>query len=1012
MFANGKYFEPLVHQIKDNVEIIAGEKTEVKATFLSMPIFSSMRCRDPHPEHNLEPQHKGGLLGSLRLLFEKTHRLVHEEAYSQNDHLELATRELRKREGHPIRSLMEYTNILAVDNERDWQQAVVRLEDEGSREQPFIHVPEFWALIINMYTVVTCAPFSPKELRGQNIIHLPPEREDRRMNVKYTALTGALHEFRCRTWVGLLNTIATIEHQIAQDDELSVQLQREDSLFKIVDSKFRLLDRRRWLALTSSESNFKVYVRLFKLVQGDPLSVAYSTRKFWTSRGLAWDLMRFQVQSENLRNTLKDLRREAKISVFKIRNTEDGLRHLREQIILAKRNRIRQRFLYGAVRYHLIDPGGLLFDDDHVYRDAVCNRRMSARAESSLSTATDDARKPLWTTDSTSKLGLPTAPRSRAPSPGASRGIDSAANSQASPVGASVTDEATAADRSSRENQEASIPVGQGSSKLRSRVSFHPAVRKASGKDVVTEASMKVDSRFGMSPTDLVKKTVAPDEKILKRFQLPPPCRPIDLTAGAMSPSRRRSSIDTGSASNIRFRAPRKVSTANDLLLMAPSGDERRLPNRSLTLPGTVLDVEAQKESRGKSNRVRFIRKGHRTSTAVSRESSNVPVVDVRSLRSASNPALPRQQTPHIFKPRAPIRRSMTSRPIAIAPQRLPPLIGETEFLPRHVIQSTVSVERQAGLGLQPVPESGPSGEDRIKMASINPQQPEAQATVASRRDRKDLKGLQPFFEWTITNLTAPGTPTPRESRQSVPYLTQDHSQLPNGQPPLDSDVSAADAARRTIRILFKEMSSEFYVRDDFQIQPSHFANVEPSSFEDVAFILDGGLGGIRLSEQNRNEDSRIRHLKGEIVLSVDAILKCFIGHNNHDEPLIRKIWGTVMTIAKLSTKNLKVSYVTPECSSAANRSRSRTSTPISTIVTTTSSPGLRKRSLKLNKRARRYWVQPAPTQAIRTSSSTCLYLARFLLSSATLSCFFSQYNCSWRSRSMISAPLKKSEIS
>ena len=234
----------------------------------------------------------------LQRLFEKTHYLVHEEAYSQNNHRELASRELRKRDGHPIRTLMEYMNILAIDNERDWQQAIIRLEDEhheDDQDRPFIHVPEFWALIVNMYTVVTCAPFSVDDLRGQNIIQVPPEKEDRRVNVKYTALTGALHEFRCRTWVGLLNTIATIEHHIAQDDELSVQLQKDDSPFKLVDAKFRLIDRKRWLALTSSQSTSKVYVRLFKVTRGDPLHVAYSTRKFWTSRGVAWDLMRFQV---------------------------------------------------------------------------------------------------------------------------------------------------------------------------------------------------------------------------------------------------------------------------------------------------------------------------------------------------------------------------------------------------------------------------------------------------------------------------------------------------------------------------------------------------------------------------------------------------------------------------------------------------------------------------------------------------------------------------------------------
>ena len=145
VFARGRYFEPMVHQVKETHEL-SGQKTEVKATFISIPVFCAMRSQEPATEHH----HDYGVLRKpLQSIFERTHRMVHEEEYSRSRHRDQASREIRMRNDHPIRSLMQYANILALDNSRDGQQAILRLEDEDGSQQPFIHVPEFWALIIN-----------------------------------------------------------------------------------------------------------------------------------------------------------------------------------------------------------------------------------------------------------------------------------------------------------------------------------------------------------------------------------------------------------------------------------------------------------------------------------------------------------------------------------------------------------------------------------------------------------------------------------------------------------------------------------------------------------------------------------------------------------------------------------------------------------------------------------------------------------------------------------------------
>ena len=145
-FARGKYFEPIVHQVKTTPEV-SGQRTEVKATFISIPILCCMQSQ----EHDPKPHHDYTLLRKpFQRLFESTYRLVHEEEYTSHLHHHIASKELRKRNDHPIRSLMQHANVLALDNSRDEKQAVIRLgDDDPHSQQPFVHVPEFWVLIIN-----------------------------------------------------------------------------------------------------------------------------------------------------------------------------------------------------------------------------------------------------------------------------------------------------------------------------------------------------------------------------------------------------------------------------------------------------------------------------------------------------------------------------------------------------------------------------------------------------------------------------------------------------------------------------------------------------------------------------------------------------------------------------------------------------------------------------------------------------------------------------------------------
>ena len=164
-----------------------------------------------------------------------------------------------------------------------------------------------------------------------------------------------------------------------------------------MDSRFCLGNRRRWQLLTADPSTTRTSLRLFRSAEKHRLDPHYSTRKFRTLRSNAWDLMRFQLKSETLRRQLRERTRnmarttEAKqnaTDTLSVRQIEEALSAVRTEILRAKRERIAQQFLYAAVRYQLIDPAGLLFDDDEVYQQAI-RRDRTPRADNTLKPASD-----------------------------------------------------------------------------------------------------------------------------------------------------------------------------------------------------------------------------------------------------------------------------------------------------------------------------------------------------------------------------------------------------------------------------------------------------------------------------------------------------------------------------------------------------------------------------------------------------------------------------------------------
>lgn len=155
-FGRGRYFGPTVHQASDVVRGSAVEKVPVRATFLSIPVFALLDGNHADAaEPLLDREHEAAY--SYRQSIQSFLRHV-SSPLGDNGVTELPylnSRSLRTSDEHPVRSLLQYSNIVANDDERDHQQVITRLGQDRAEKKPYIHVPEFWALTINMCRIIS-----------------------------------------------------------------------------------------------------------------------------------------------------------------------------------------------------------------------------------------------------------------------------------------------------------------------------------------------------------------------------------------------------------------------------------------------------------------------------------------------------------------------------------------------------------------------------------------------------------------------------------------------------------------------------------------------------------------------------------------------------------------------------------------------------------------------------------------------------------------------------------------
>ena len=170
-----------------------------------------------------------------------------------------------------------------------------------------------------------------------------------------------------------------------------MSLQQEKSEYQLVDSKFRRITRKRWISLTSSQSASRsIFIRLIKVPTTDRLDVAYAERIFLRERAYAWDIVTLRSEEIRLQKELEAARRR-RHSLNHLMQIELRLKRVRKQLDHSTRIRNLRHLLLCVVRYHLIDPRGLLWaKDERWLKERAPPKPKAARVNGENSTSVEE----------------------------------------------------------------------------------------------------------------------------------------------------------------------------------------------------------------------------------------------------------------------------------------------------------------------------------------------------------------------------------------------------------------------------------------------------------------------------------------------------------------------------------------------------------------------------------------------------------------------------------------------
>ena len=174
-------------------------------------------------------------------------------------------------EGHPVRALLQSRYRLESTKKRDKEQVITKttsIRDQLAHENHVVHVPQIWALIINNYTIITCAALDASVLRGDTIklmSYTKAQLDEATWSVHFTDARGQdfyLPLRYCKTWFDLVKQIT--DHCL--HDEYSFirdQLLRNGPVYQlVVASDGSLVTADRWLKLVEETKTEVIHLRL------------------------------------------------------------------------------------------------------------------------------------------------------------------------------------------------------------------------------------------------------------------------------------------------------------------------------------------------------------------------------------------------------------------------------------------------------------------------------------------------------------------------------------------------------------------------------------------------------------------------------------------------------------------------------------------------------------------------------------------------------------------------------
>ena len=174
-------------------------------------------------------------------------------------------------EGHPVRALLQSRYRLESTKKRDKEQVITKttsIRDQLAHESHVVHVPQIWALMINNYTIITCAALDASVLRGDTIklmSYTKAQLDEATWSVRFTDARGQdfyLPLRYCKTWFDLVKQIT--DHCV--HDEYSFirdQLLRGGPVYQlVVANDGSLVTADKWSKLIEETKTEVIHLRL------------------------------------------------------------------------------------------------------------------------------------------------------------------------------------------------------------------------------------------------------------------------------------------------------------------------------------------------------------------------------------------------------------------------------------------------------------------------------------------------------------------------------------------------------------------------------------------------------------------------------------------------------------------------------------------------------------------------------------------------------------------------------